>query len=99
MKKALKAKLSGSKNLVRRVLSQSSHVSHEPASQIQEVSMSEEAILANEIGALRDQIANLKAAINALQEETEGKEIAIAKLARDKETLNLDLLKQKKIEY
>ncbi|KAJ8914562.1 hypothetical protein NQ315_010026, partial [Exocentrus adspersus] len=56
--------------------------------------MSEEVLLAKEIESLNDQVSNLKAAINALQEDTEKKEIAIAKLAREKEKLNLDLLKQ-----
>ncbi|KAJ8959982.1 hypothetical protein NQ318_009416 [Aromia moschata] len=55
-----------------------------------------EEVLANEIGALKDQIANLKAAINTLSSETEQKEIAIAKLAREKEQLHLDLLKRKR---
>ncbi|XP_018570606.1 structural maintenance of chromosomes protein 4-like [Anoplophora glabripennis] len=58
--------------------------------------MTEEVLLAKEIEALKDQITNLKAAINALQEDTEKKEVAIARLAREKEKLHLDLLKQKR---
>lgn len=58
--------------------------------------MTEEVLALKEIEALKDQITNLKAAVNALQGDTEKKEIAIAKLAREKEKLHLDLLKQKR---
>lgn len=58
--------------------------------------MTEEVLLAKEIEALKDQITNLKAAVDILQEDTEKKEIAIARLAREKEKLHLDLLKQKR---
>lgn len=58
--------------------------------------MAEEALLKNELEALKDQIANLKAAINSLQDEIEQKEITIANLAREKEKISLDLLRTKR---
>ncbi|KAL3269783.1 hypothetical protein HHI36_008843 [Cryptolaemus montrouzieri] len=49
-----------------------------------------------DIKALEDQIENLKAVVENLKEEVESKEIGIAKLAREKEKLSLDLIKQKR---
>lgn len=58
--------------------------------------MAEESMLKHELESLRVQIANLKAAILSLQDETEQKEIAIANIAREKEKIHLDLLKTKR---
>ncbi|XP_066253412.1 chromosome partition protein Smc-like [Euwallacea similis] len=98
MKKILKSP----NNLVRKVLSKSSNLSHcssshetEPKTK-NERFMSEEQQLANEIKSLNDQIDRLKAAISNLQEDTEKKEVAIAKIARDKEKITLELLKQRR---
>ncbi|VEN43592.1 unnamed protein product [Callosobruchus maculatus] len=48
----------------------------------------EEEVLRNELEALKDQISNLKAAIRALQKETEHKDLSIVNLAREKEKLH-----------
>ncbi|CAH1170456.1 unnamed protein product [Phaedon cochleariae] len=99
MKKALKNKLSGTKKLVRSVLSKPSapSPSHDSISHNIEGDMAEETdLLKNELEALKDQIMNLKAAIQTLQNETEQKEVYIANLAREKETLGLDLLKTRR---
>ncbi|KAG5873742.1 hypothetical protein JTB14_005164 [Gonioctena quinquepunctata] len=79
------------------VLSKPSSSSHESISQNVEVQMTEEAeILKSELDALKTQIINLKAAIQALQVETEHKEISIANLAREKEKISLDLLRTRR---
>ncbi|VEN43591.1 unnamed protein product [Callosobruchus maculatus] len=89
MKKVLKKKLSGTKKLVRRVLSRSSITSHDSIPQHLEDKMTEEEeVLRNELEALKDQISNLKAAIRALQKETEHKDLSIVNLAREKEKLH-----------
>lgn len=58
--------------------------------------MEEESVLKHELDSLKDQIANLKAAIVSLQNEIEHKEIAIADIAREKEKIHLDLLRTKR---
>lgn len=70
--------------------------SHDSLDQSFEIRMAEESALKHELESLKDQIANLKAAIVSLQNETEQKEIAIANIARDKERIHLDLLKTKR---
>lgn len=70
--------------------------SHESLQQNWEIRMAEESMLKHELDSLKDQIANLKAAIVSLQNETEQKEIAIANIAREKEKINLDLLRTKR---
>ncbi|XP_060529301.1 uncharacterized protein LOC132703821 isoform X2 [Cylas formicarius] len=57
---------------------------------------SEEEQIANELQSLKDQIENLKAAVLALKGDTEKKEVSIAKLAREKEKITLELLKQRR---
>nr|CAH7737163.1 unnamed protein product [Callosobruchus chinensis] len=56
----------------------------------------EEEVLRNELESLKDQISNLKAAILALQKETEHKDLSIVNLAREKEKITLDLLRTKR---
>ncbi|CAH1971944.1 unnamed protein product [Acanthoscelides obtectus] len=56
----------------------------------------EEDALRNELEALKDQISNLKAAILALQKETDHKDLSIVNLAREKEKITLELLKTKR---
>ncbi|CAG9862175.1 unnamed protein product [Phyllotreta striolata] len=58
--------------------------------------MEQEMLLKTELDALKDQITNLKAAIQALQSESEQKDVSIANLARDKEKITLDLLRTKR---
>lgn len=50
----------------------------------------------SEINALKEQIAMLQLTVQSMQEETEKKEVALANLAREKESLSSDLKKQKR---
>lgn len=50
----------------------------------------------NEINALKEQIAILQLTVNSMQEETEKKEVALAHLVREKESISSDLRKQKR---
>ncbi|XP_056641511.1 uncharacterized protein LOC130448252 [Diorhabda sublineata] len=100
MKKALNNKFFRTKKLIRRVLSKPLlDQSDESASRvitIEEPMDSQEIVLKNELDALKDQISNLKVAIQTLQNDTEQKDIYIANLAREKEKITLDLLKTKR---
>lgn len=58
--------------------------------------MLQESTLADEIRALKQQVEHLKSAVHALSQDTEKKEVALARIAREKEVLALDLLKQKR---
>lgn len=49
-----------------------------------------------EISALKEQIAILQLTVRSLQDETETKDVALANLAREKESLSSDLRKQKR---
>uniref|UniRef100_A0A6P7G4V2 Uncharacterized protein PFB0145c-like n=1 Tax=Diabrotica virgifera virgifera TaxID=50390 RepID=A0A6P7G4V2_DIAVI len=99
MKKALKKKLSGTKSLIRNALSKTSTSSYESVSQTivnQKDYMEQEVLLKNELEALKDQISNLKGAVQVLQNESEQKDISIANLAREKERISSDLLKTRR---
>lgn len=50
----------------------------------------------SEINALKEQIAILQLTVQSMQEETEKKEVALANLAREKESLSSDLRKQRR---
>lgn len=50
----------------------------------------------NEISALKEQIAILQLTVKSMQDDTEKKEVALANLAREKESLSSDLRKQKR---
>lgn len=76
-------------------MSKPSIASHDSL-KVPEAGMAEEALLKNELDALKEQISHLKLAINTLQEEIEQKEIHIGNLAHEKEKITLDLLKTKR---
>lgn len=50
----------------------------------------------SEINALKEQVEILQLTVKGMQEETEKKEVALAHLAREKESLSSDLRKQKR---
>lgn len=50
----------------------------------------------SEINALKEQIEILQLTVKGMQDETEKKEVALAHLAREKESLSSDLRKQKR---
>lgn len=81
----------------RKVLSKpSTSSSHESTSDVLEIKMEQELLLKTELDALKEQMINLKAAIQALQSESEQKDVSIANLARDKEKITLDLLRTRR---
>ncbi|XP_030753263.1 rho GTPase-activating protein gacN-like isoform X2 [Sitophilus oryzae] len=58
--------------------------------------MNHEQNLTLEIESLKSQIENLKEAVRSLHRDTEKKEIALARIAREKEKVSLDLLRQRR---
>lgn len=62
----------------------------------QMVAQSNSKNLEAEINALKEQIAILQLTVGNMQEDTEKKEVALANLAREKESLSSDLRKQKR---
>ncbi|KAL1494891.1 hypothetical protein ABEB36_010406 [Hypothenemus hampei] len=88
-------------SIIRRVLSQTSNLSspshdQKSLSQSDQFLMSGEQQMQLEIQSLKAQIGNLKAAVNTLHEDTEKREIAVAEIAREKEKITMELLKQKR---
>lgn len=59
-------------------------------------SQMDQASLTKENESLKDQISSLKLTIKNLQAENENKDVNVAKIAREKEKLTLDLLKTKR---
>lgn len=53
--------------------------------------------ISQDISALKDQVENLQAAVAALNNDTDKKDIALVNLIREKEKIALELVKQKRI--
>lgn len=79
---------------LRRVLSKTSNEKDDDNQEM--VAETKNSNFDSEINALKEQIAILQLTVKSMQDETEKKEVALAGLAREKESLSSDLRKQRR---